>query len=235
MQLSSLILFAYYLVVAEGFFQVVPKSAKTYKSPLAQKAVEVYGDKYPFNQAPKKKSFLDQYTSLGVPAVDVDGTKYRTAGKGTGIRLTDISEERAADTFNELAKSYGDDRALQMVKTFPICLAFDKKQFAGTYKEWSGIFGEEETKDMVLRNPGLLAVRASEAAKASDQTMVFSYIVAATRPIGVFGPITLMLLVCVPFIEAATGIPIRTPFLAALTGSTPQEVAQTLSSISNLP
>jgi hypothetical protein len=54
----------------------------------------------------------------------------------------------------------------------------------------------------------------TEAAKASDQTMVFSYIVAATRPIGKAGPIGIMLLVLVPFIEAATGVSIREPFLA---------------------
>ena len=68
----------------------------------------------------------------------------------------------------------------------------------------------------VLRNPGLLGVRASEAAKASDQTMVFSYIVAATRPIGIAGPIVILSLVMVPVFEGITGVPIRGPFLAAL-------------------
>ena len=44
--------------------------------------------------------------------------------------------------------------------------------------------------------------------------MVFSYIVAATRPIGKAGPIGIILLVLTPFIEYVTGVSIREPFLA---------------------
>ena len=56
----------------------------------------------------------------------------------------------------------------------------------------------------------------TEAKKASDQTMVFSYIVAVTRPIGLAGPITIIGLVMVPFIEGITGIPIRESFLSTI-------------------
>jgi hypothetical protein len=44
--------------------------------------------------------------------------------------------------------------------------------------------------------------------------MVFSYIVAATRPIGMAGPIGIIFLVLTPFIEAITGVSIREPFLS---------------------
>ncbi|KAG7348424.1 hypothetical protein IV203_017129 [Nitzschia inconspicua] len=196
--------------VANAFFQQATAS----KSKLTQQAVDIFGEKFPYNQPPRKKWILDQYVSLGVPKTDIDGTRYDKVGKGNGKRLTDITEKQAADAFNQIASLYGGERAIEMVKIFPICLAFDKTQFKDSFAAWSGIFGEEETKEMVLRNPGLLAVRAAEAAKASDQTMVFSYIVAATRPIGKAGPIGIMLLVTVPFIEAATGISIREPFLA---------------------
>jgi hypothetical protein len=59
---------------------------------------------------------------------------------------------------------------------------------------------------MVARNPGLLAVRSDEAAKASDSTMVFSYIVGYTRPLGPFLLLSLLLLLLTPVIEGVTGI-----------------------------
>ena len=59
-----------------------------------------------------------------------------------------------------------------------------------------------------------LLLLVAEAVKASDQTMVFSYIVAATRPIGKAGPIGIILLVLTPFIEYVTGVSIREPFLS---------------------
>jgi hypothetical protein len=144
-----------------------------------------------------------------------------------------------------------------------LCLAFDKNEFKESYNAWADIFGGEETKDMVLRNPvrvrqswrwfacvdtskkavihffltqeafvslchdglhsnplcnsqGLLAVKRYQASTANDQTMVFSYIVAYTRPIGKAGPIGLLLLLSVPFIEAVTGLEIRSTFFSAL-------------------
>ncbi|CAJ1960583.1 unnamed protein product [Cylindrotheca closterium] len=96
-----------------------------------------------------------------------------------------------------------------MVKTEPLSLAFDSSVFADTFAIWAEKFGEEETKDMVLRNPGLLSVQPVYAKKTDDSTMAFSYIIAATRPIGAFGPALIVLLVLTPVIEAVTGIPIR--------------------------
>ena len=132
--------------VSQAFFQQAVPSAK--KSSLAQEAVDIFGSKYPFNQPPKEKGLLDQYVGFGVPKTDIDGTRYDKFGKGSGKRLTDISEKQAADAFNQIASLYGEERAIEMVKIFPICLAFDKSQFQNSFAAWSEIYGEEETKDM---------------------------------------------------------------------------------------
>ena len=94
----------------------------------------------------------------------------------------------------------------------PIILVFDRKQFAGSLEEYANIFGEEKAKDMVLRNPGLLGVKASDAAKATDQTMYFSYIVAYTRPVGGLLLGGVFLLLSIPVFEGVTGIRIN-PFM----------------------
>ena len=94
----------------------------------------------------------------------------------------------------------------------PIILVFDRKQFAGSLEEYANIFGEEKAKDMVLRNPGLLGVKAADAAKANDQTMYFSYIVAYTRPVGGLLLGGVFLLLSIPVFEGVTGIRIN-PFM----------------------
>jgi hypothetical protein len=139
-------------VVVEGFFQTAAKAATPFKkSSLTQEAIDIFGDKYPFNQAPTEKSVLSKFAGFGVPKVDIDGTRYDKFGKeGSSKRLTDITEKQAADSFNELARLYGEERAIQMVKISPICLAFDRAQFAGSFTEWSTIFGEEETQEMYV-------------------------------------------------------------------------------------
>jgi hypothetical protein len=146
MKVATFLLYACLATKATAFFQSAAPAVK--KSPLAQEAVDIFGQRYPFNQAPKEKSFLSKYAKLGVPEVDIDGTRYEKVGKGSGKRMTDISEKQAAETFNQLAAIYGGDRAIEMVKIFPICLAFDKKQFKGSFDAWSEVFGVEETKDM---------------------------------------------------------------------------------------
>jgi hypothetical protein len=149
-----------------------------------------------------------------MPDRDLDGTDLKKVYKDSK-RLTDITEQEAKASFTELAKLYGEERALDMVKALPICLAFDKKAFAASLSAWSEIFGAEESKDMATRNPGLLAVRPDEAGKATDSTMTFSYIVAYTRPLGPVALPLLGFLLLTPVIEYYTGIPIRSGFLGA--------------------
>lgn len=141
---SSFLLLSNLVVMANAFFQ----QAAVTKSNLAQQAVDIYGEKFPYNQAPRKKGILDKYVALGVPQVDIDGTRYDKIGKGTGKRMTDITQKQAADAFNQMASLYGEERAIEMVKIFPICLAFDKSQFKDSFGAWSDVFGEEETKEM---------------------------------------------------------------------------------------
>lgn len=211
---SVALLFSCLVAAANGFFQKKPAGAAI--SPLAQEAVEIYGAKYSYNKAPREDSILDSLSRVGVPKTDIDGTKVMTGKGKDGRRITDMQEKEVAATFNGLAAVYGGERALEMVKIFPFCLGFDSANFAPTFAIWAEIFGEEETKDMVSRNPGLLAIKPKDAGINTDNTMLFSYIVAFTRPIGAFGPALIGALLMVPVIEGTTGIPIKKPFFEAL-------------------
>lgn len=173
---------------------------------LADEAVSLFQAAYP-----KKEPYkAPVWSSWGVPGRDIDGTPIRVAQVGAeGRRLCDISDEQCRASFDALAKVYGEEEALEMTRIMPIILTFDKQCFAPSFKEWSQIFGADETIDMVLRNPGLLAVRPEDAATATDQTMNFSYIVAYTRPLSKILLPGLLFLIAVPALEAVTGVSIR--------------------------
>lgn len=205
------------VTAANGFFQSAAKKASPKAvSPFAQEAIDIYGSKYGYNRAPREENFLDSISSFGVPTTDIDGTRILKKTASPGKRMSDLSEAEVVANFNAIAAVYGDERAIGMAKIFPVCLTFDSKGIAGTFEIWGEIFGEEETKEMVARNPGLLAIKPKDAGKNTENTMAFSYIVAFTRPIGVFGPIGLLGLLSIPGIEGATGIPIKQPFFEAL-------------------
>jgi len=191
---------------SDAFAAKAPKAAQA-----ADKAVAIFGKKFPFGRAPAPSS---DRVRFGMPNQDFDGTvlmkaKYKNPGK----RLTDISEKDARASFVELAKCYGDEAALDMVKAMPICLSFNRKNYKPSLDAFSEIFGEEEAKGMVQRNPGLLALNPKNAETATDQTLYFSYIVGATRPVGglLLGLLSFALL-SLP-LQAATGIVLREEIL----------------------
>ena len=93
-----------------------------------------------------------------------------------------------------------------MVKIQPGVLAFNKDNFGPCLDIFGEKFGLEESKAMILRNPGLLSTKPSYAETADDLTMQLSYAVGFTRPIGNFGPFILIALVSVPAIESALGV-----------------------------
>ena len=190
------------LCSASAFFATKPTTRKANVSPFTEEAITIYNKQFPFGREPPKRNPL---VDFGMPNQDFDGTRIKSKNPSKK-RLTDITPEQAKIAFNELARLYGDERAIKMVKAQPICLAFDNKNFAPCLENWSNVFGLEAAQEMVVRNPGLLAVRAEEAAKATDSTMVFSYIVAITRPAGGFLLATLFLLLLTPVIESITGI-----------------------------
>lgn len=161
------------------------------------------------------------FSSMGNPktlapvdqALEIFGKEFEFSTKtqvgGERRKLTDISEQKAKASFQELAKAYGNEQALMMVKTMPICLAFDKEKFGPSLKVFQELFGEEEAREMVARNPGLLAVTPNDAASSNEQTMVFSYIVAYTRPLGpLLIPFLLLFLSSMVF-EVSTGVSLR--------------------------
>lgn len=143
-----------------------------------------------------------------------ENMKAQMASRNQGRRLTDISEKQARAAFQELAKLYGDEVAKQMVIDLPVCLSFERTWFKPSLEAYSQVFGKEEAQAMVARNPGLLAVKPSDAATVTDQTMTFSYLVAYTRP---FSKVTLPLLLgllLIPLVEKITDIPIRATFFS---------------------
>ena len=83
--------------------------------------------------------------------------------------------------FNELARLYGDNESLEMVKVVPQVLKFNSDNFEPCLKSWEEQFGLEKAQAMVRRNPGLLGVRPGQT-KDADSSMYGSYLVAALRP-----------------------------------------------------
>jgi hypothetical protein len=88
--------------------------------------------------------------------------------------------------FNELARLYGDNESLEMVKVVPQVLRFNSGNFEPCLKSWEEQFGLEKAQAMVRRNPSLLAIRPGQT-KDADSSMYGSYLVAALRP----SPLTL--------------------------------------------
>jgi len=200
--------------IVNGFFGNNNKSAKKSKKLsflTVEEALAIYDKKYPFDRAPPEKNPWDELLSKGMPDRDliVDDSSLQKKS-----RFSDIGKDRATSTYLELCTIYDEDRALDMVKAQPLCLAFDASIMATSFAIWEGKYGSTETKDMVRRNPGLLSVRPEDAENGDEQaTMVFSYIIAATRPIGPLLLFTISFLLLSPAIEAVTGIPVRTTFL----------------------
>mmetsp|Transcript_13530 Transcript_13530/g.23038 ORF Transcript_13530/g.23038 Transcript_13530/m.23038 type:complete len:210 (+) Transcript_13530:225-854(+) len=85
--------------------------------------------------------------------------------------------------FNELARLYGDEAALAMVKIEPNTLKFKSQYFERSLDAWTEQFGLESAQAMVLRNPGLLCIPPWQAEQPSESCMALSYVVAATRPL----------------------------------------------------
>lgn len=94
-----------------------------------------------------------------------------------------VTREQAGLTFNELARLYGDEEALAMVKLEPRVLVFNCDNYAPCLEAWTEQFGLEAAKGMVGRNPNLLAVRPLLAKKPAEDSMFFSYVIAASRPL----------------------------------------------------
>ena len=134
--------------------------------------------------------------------------------------FSDRDEKYLKAGFKELAKAYGEDSALQMVKDLPICLAFNRKNFGPSLIELAKTFGDEEARGMVQRNPGLLVIPPTGAGGADsvkDLAMQFSYVVAATRPVGPFLLYGTLSLLFEPAFELISGIPLKEN-LAAIVG-----------------
>jgi hypothetical protein len=140
-------------------------------------------------------------------------------GKVSSPTFSDRDEKYLKAGFKELAKAYGEDSALQMVKDLPICLAFNRKNFGPSLIELAKTFGDAEARGMVQRNPGLLVIPPTGAGGADsveDLAMQFSYVVAATRPVGPFLLYGTLSLLFEPAFELISGIPLKENLAALL-------------------
>ena len=214
---------------SEGFGSFLKPKASVGKGAseaVVQEALDIYEAKFKVSE--NKKAFKPFFTQWGVPETDIDGSQVKK-DTGSKKRLVDADVKTQRAAFNEIAKIYGEEAALQMVKDLPYCLAFKRSNFAGNFAVYEEVFGKEEAKAMVSRNPGLLAISPEDAARnTNEQTMVFSYLIGYTRPIGDIALPGLLLLLATPGIEQVSGIPIRTTLLAFLTNTSVQEAAQSL-------
>ena len=206
--LLALIVIASLATRTHCFMQSFKKSsAKAISPKLEDEAVQIYQKKYP-----KRAPFKPFFSEWGLPPKDIDGTEIKKSKSG-GATVTktifDVEEKEQREAFRELCRLYGSDEALQMTTIQPGILAFDKTNFAPSLKAYSGVFGEDEAKGMIARNPGLLAVKPADAAGSDDTTMKFSYILAATRPVGQYGVYGLLALLSLPVIEGISGVPFR--------------------------
>jgi hypothetical protein len=107
-----------------GRFKALTSTALS--SAASEEALSVFAQKYPFNRPVEE-------------------------GK-TVKRFTDMSEPQVRSSFEDLAKVYGEEPALDMVKAMPVVLTFNSKNFAPALKGFADTFGEEESKAMVSRN-----------------------------------------------------------------------------------
>ena len=177
-----------------AFFGGAKKTAAPKSSPLAEEAVEIYTSKYPGGA--RKKFFFE---SWGMP------DSYQ-APEDTSANIFERKTAELTSTFNTIASLYGEEEALKMVKIQPGVLAFNKDNFKPSLEAFGENFGYEESKEMVMRNPGLLSVKPANAASADDLTMQLSYVVDFTRPIGAAGPVFILFLLSIPALESATGV-----------------------------
>mmetsp|Transcript_26672 Transcript_26672/g.57865 ORF Transcript_26672/g.57865 Transcript_26672/m.57865 type:complete len:207 (+) Transcript_26672:178-798(+) len=97
--------------------------------------------------------------------------------------MIDISERQALTAFEELARLYGEERAVDMVKVQPLALAANSTDFEPAFEVWSETFGPEATQSMVARNPGLLLISSKGAEMDKFGAMGWSYFIWATRPV----------------------------------------------------
>ena len=177
-----------------NFFGTSSATKKSKSSPFADEAIELYNNK--FNVGKARQNFF--WESWGMPE------SYQPADSDAKIFAREQSE--LLSTFNTIASLYGEENALQMCTIQPSILAFNKDNFGPCLTAFGEKFGDEEAKAMVIRNPGLLSCSPASAKITEDSTMQLSYVVEFTRPIGIFGPIILVSLLCVPAIESALGL-----------------------------
>ena len=130
--------------------------------------------------------------------------------------MTGIDENLLKKNLKLLAKAVGDENAMQMVKDVPKILEFNGDNFQAVMNAYKVRLGDEVAIATVLRNPALISVPPTGyggADQGGQDTVILSYVVAATRPLGGLWLSLLLLVLATPAIELITGIEIRSAIL----------------------
>mmetsp|Transcript_30273 Transcript_30273/g.54819 ORF Transcript_30273/g.54819 Transcript_30273/m.54819 type:complete len:198 (+) Transcript_30273:63-656(+) len=159
--LAIIILFT--ATIVDGFAPVVPTS-RTRHSTITKTSLH----------AARKKIVSSPLLDEALAAYPY---QFRPDNESSGTART------CSVAFNELARLYGDQEALAIVKIQPRSLRFSSDNFAPCLEFWTEQFGPEAAQAMVCRNPGLLGVRPSEAEQPAEASMALSYVVGVTRPL----------------------------------------------------
>ena len=129
-------------------------------------------------------TFLSMASPLADEALACYPYVFRASANAEKRTMMDITKQQALTTFEELARLYGDERAVGMVKVQPLVLGLaNPDYFEPTFNTWSEIFGVDQTQAMVARNPNLLLVSPKSAESDAIGAMGWSFVLWATRPV----------------------------------------------------
>lgn len=117
---------------------------------------------------------------------------WKARGKGKAF---DVTDDEAAFRFAFLNSVIGDeDLTIQAINNAPLVLTISEGRVIDNFDVYKEIYGLEKATGLIVRNPLILQVPTrgyGSAETSGDETILMSYVVAATRPIG--GPLLALL------------------------------------------
>lgn len=104
---------------------------------------------------------------------------------GGSYDVTEVELKARFDVLSNLFKS--ESKALNVVQAVPAVLTVSKERVKANFEVYEAKWGYEKTCGVLLRNPNLFNVPTrgyGSAETSGEETIIVSYVVAATRPIG---------------------------------------------------
>jgi len=124
----------------------------------------------------------------GKLAIELLRKKYPAERIKVGTPIYGITDSQLMSQYNELVNIFdNEEELLVVIKLLPNILIGDLNRVRANYNIYVDKWGIDKAKGVIFRNPALLSVPPTgygSAEKAGDETVVLSYAIAATRPIG---------------------------------------------------